>query len=90
MFEAGIKGITGADVENLRQLTDLPGYDGGAFFSADCSKIVWRTSRPTGKELETYKELLAQKLVKPTRMDLWIANSDGTTHASAVVVRTGP
>ncbi len=67
-----------ADGQNLRQLTNLPGYDGGAFFSSDCSKIIWRTSRPTGKDLETYKELLAQKLVKPTRMDLWIANSDGT------------
>jgi Tol biopolymer transport system component len=67
-----------ADGTNLRQLTDLPGYDGGAFFSADCSKIVWRTSRPTGKDLDAYKDLLAQKLVKPTRMDLWIANADGT------------
>ncbi len=67
-----------ADGKNLRQLTDLPGYDGGAFFSADCSKIVWRSSRPQGKDLEAYKELLAQKLVKPTKMDLWIANADGT------------
>ncbi len=67
-----------ADGKNLRQLTNTPGYDGGAFFSADCSKIVWRTSRPQGKDLETYKELLAQKLVKPTKMDIWVANSDGT------------
>ncbi len=67
-----------ADGKNLRQLTDAPGYDGGAFFSADCSKIVWRTNRPQGKDLEAYKELLAQKLVKPTKMDLWVANSDGT------------
>jgi Tol biopolymer transport system component len=67
-----------ADGKNLRQLTDAPGYDGGAFFSADCSKIVWRTNRPQGKELEAYKELLAQNLVKPTRMDLWVANADGT------------
>jgi Tol biopolymer transport system component len=67
-----------ADGKNLRQLTNAPGYDGGAFFSNDCSKIVWRTNRPQGKDLETYKELLAQKLVKPTRMDLWVANADGT------------
>jgi Tol biopolymer transport system component len=67
-----------ADGKNLRQLTDTPGYDGGAFFSNDCSKIVWRTSRPTGAELETYKQLLAQNLVKPTKMDLWVANADGT------------
>ena len=67
-----------ADGKNLRQLTNTPGYDGGAFFSADCSKIVWRASRPTGKDLDDYKALLAQKLVKPTKMDLWVANADGT------------
>ncbi len=66
------------DGKNLKQLTDQPGYDGGAFFSADCSKIVWRSSRPTGKDLEEYKALLGQKLVKPTRMDLYVANADGT------------
>jgi Tol biopolymer transport system component len=67
-----------ADGKNVRQLTNLPGYDGGAFFSADCSKIVWRSSRPQGKDLDAYKELLAQKLVKPTKMDIWVANGDGT------------
>ena len=67
-----------ADGKNPRQLTDLPGYDGGAFFNADCTKIVWRASRPEGKDLEAYKELLAQHLVRPTKMDLWVANADGT------------
>jgi hypothetical protein len=67
-----------ADGKNVVQLTNLPGYDGGAFYSADCSKIVWRASRPEGAELEEYKKLLAQNLVKPTKMDLWIANADGT------------
>jgi hypothetical protein len=67
-----------ADGGNLRQLTNLPGYDGGAFFSQDCSKIVWRSSRPQGAELEKYQELLKQNLVQPTKMDLWVANSDGT------------
>lgn len=66
------------DGKNLKQLTNAPGYDGGAFFSADCSKIVWRSSRPTGKDLEDYKALLAQKLVKPTKMDLYVANADGS------------
>jgi Tol biopolymer transport system component/Zn-dependent M28 family amino/carboxypeptidase len=67
-----------ADGKNLRQLTSSPGYDGGAFFSADCSKIVWRSSRPTGKDLDEYKALLAEKLVKPTKMDLYVANADGS------------
>ncbi|HUS28523.1 MAG TPA: M20/M25/M40 family metallo-hydrolase [Kofleriaceae bacterium] len=67
-----------ADGGNLRQLTNLPGYDGGAFFSADCSKLVWRSSRPQGNDLDAYKQLLAQNLVKPTKMDIWVANGDGT------------
>jgi Tol biopolymer transport system component/Zn-dependent M28 family amino/carboxypeptidase len=67
-----------ADGKNLKQLTNQPGYDGGAFFSADCSKIVWRSSRPQGKDLEEYKALLAQNLVKPTKMDLYVANADGS------------
>ena len=67
-----------ADGGNLRQLTNLPGYDGGAFFSQDCKKIVWRASRPQGEELDKYKELLKQNLVRPTKMDLWVANADGT------------
>jgi Tol biopolymer transport system component len=67
-----------ADGKNVRQLTNLPGYDGGAFFSADCSKIVWRSSRPQGKDLEEYKSLLEQKLVKPGKMDLYVANADGS------------
>ena len=67
-----------ADGKNVRQLTSSWGYDGGAFFSPDCSKIVWRSSRPQGKELEEYKALLAQNLVKPGKMDLYVANADGS------------
>ncbi|MBX3156357.1 MAG: M20/M25/M40 family metallo-hydrolase [Deltaproteobacteria bacterium] len=67
-----------ADGKNVRQLTNAPGYDGGAFFSPDCSKIVWRSSRPQGADLDEYQSLLAQNLVKPTKMDLYVANSDGT------------
>lgn len=31
-----------ADGANVRRLTDAPGYDGGPFFSADGSRVVWR------------------------------------------------
>jgi Tol biopolymer transport system component len=67
-----------ADGANVKRLTDTPGYDGGAFFSRDCSQIVWRTSRPTGKELEDYQALLVQGLVRPSEMELWVANADGS------------
>ena len=67
------------DGKNVKRLTHTPGYDGGAFFSPDCSKIVWRASRPgPGKELEEYRRLLSQNLVRPTRLELWVANADGS------------
>ncbi|SEM13556.1 WD40-like Beta Propeller Repeat [Stigmatella aurantiaca] len=67
------------DGGNVRRLTDAPGYDGGAFFSADCSKIVWRASRPKpGKELEDYQGLLARGLVRPSKLELFVANADGS------------
>lgn len=67
-----------ADGKNVRRLTNTPGYDGGAFFSADCSKIVWRASRPRGKELEDFKKLLSQGLVRPSKLELYVANADGS------------
>jgi hypothetical protein len=70
-----------ADGKNVKQLTNTPGYDGGAFFSRDCSKIVWRASRPKpGKDLDDYKSLLAQSppLVRPSKLELMVANADGT------------
>ena len=44
-----------SDGKNVKRITSTPGYDGGAFFNADCSKIVWRASRPKGKDLEDFK-----------------------------------
>ncbi len=67
-----------ADGKNVRRLTNYPGYDGGAFFNSDCTKIVWRASRPKGKALEEYKQLLGKALVRPTKLELWVANADGS------------
>jgi TolB protein len=63
---------------NLRQLTDTPGYDGGAFFSPDCSKIVWRASRPDAAALAEYRALLAEDLVRPSLLEIFVADSDGS------------
>lgn len=64
---------------NVRRLTETPGYDGGAFFSPDCTQIVWRASRPReGEELGDYRRLLADGLVRPGKLELWAANTDGT------------
>ncbi|HEX5759303.1 MAG TPA: M28 family peptidase, partial [Thermoanaerobaculia bacterium] len=68
-----------ADGKNVRRLTETPGYDGGAFFSPDCSRIVWRASRPReGEELEDYRRLLARGLVRPGKLELWTAAADGS------------
>lgn len=67
------------DGSNVQRLTTEPGYDGGAFFNADCSKIVWRASRPKpGPELDEFKALLSLGLVRPTKLELFVANADGS------------
>lgn len=69
------------DGKNVTQITNELGYDGGAFFSPDGSKLIFRSSRPkTEEEIKQYKDLLAQGLVQPTEMDLYICNSDGSEH----------
>lgn len=68
--------IDGSDV---KQITFDLGYDGGAFFSPDGSKLVWRASRPKTKdEIANYKSLLSEGLVEPTNMELYVSNADGT------------
>jgi TolB protein len=65
--------------KNVKRITNMLGYDGGAWFSPDGTKIIWRASRPkTEQEVKEYKDLLAQNLVAPTNMEVWIANADGT------------
>ncbi len=67
------------DGKNVKQVTKDLGYDGGAWFSPDGKKIVWRASRPkTDAEVKEYKELLAQGLVAPTNMEVFVANADGS------------
>lgn len=67
------------DGSDIRQITDELGYDGGAFFSLDGSMLVFRASRPkTEEEVRVYKELLAEGLVMPTNMEIFICNADGS------------
>jgi Tol biopolymer transport system component len=63
---------------NVKRLTDAPGYDGGAFYSPDCSEIVWRASRPQGEALVEYKTLLAKGLIHPKALEVFIMKADGT------------
>jgi TolB protein len=67
------------DGKNVKQITSELGYDGGAWFSPDGKKIVWRASRPkTAADVKEYKDLLAQGLVAPTSMEVFVADADGS------------
>ena len=69
----------GVDGSNVRRLTTQAGYDGGAFFSPDGRQIVYRAYHPTDSaELATYRGLLAQRLVRPNKMEIWVMNADGS------------
>lgn len=46
--------IMNADGSNVRQLTDVPGYDGGPFFSPDGKRICWRRFSENGATAEVY------------------------------------
>ncbi|MCS6895863.1 MAG: hypothetical protein NZZ60_06940 [Bacteroidia bacterium] len=62
--------------QTLRQLTNEVGYDGGAFFGPDSKTIVWRASRPKGPQIDSYKALLAEGLVEPSEMQIFIMHID--------------
>ncbi|ULQ53632.1 TolB family protein [Flavihumibacter fluvii] len=62
-----------------KRITHTVGYDGGAWFSRDGKKLIWRASRPqTPEEIKEYKDLLAEHLVAPTRMEVFTSNIDGS------------
>ncbi|HEX6559461.1 MAG TPA: hypothetical protein VF021_08355 [Longimicrobiales bacterium] len=68
-----------ADGSHVRRVTSEPGYDGGPFFSADGRKIVYRAYHPTDpKEREDYQRLLRQGLVRPTKLDIFVMDADGS------------
>ncbi len=67
------------DGSNQTRLTFQRGYDGGAFFSQDGSKIVFRASRPkTKEELADYEELATNGLFRPTTLEIYVMNVDGS------------
>ncbi len=67
------------DGSNVKRLTNELGYDGGAFFSYDGTKIIYRASRPKkDEEIKEFKDLLAEGLVRPHALDLYIMDADGS------------
>lgn len=67
------------DGSNKTRLSTAFGYDGGAFYSQDGTKIVLRANHPAeGEATDTYAELLAQNLTAPMKMEIFVANADGS------------
>ena len=67
------------DGSNPRRLTHEIGYDGGAFFSPDSKRIVYRAAHPNDlAEIDKYKNLLAQRLVEPGQLEIFVMNADGS------------
>lgn len=67
------------DGSDVRRLTDRIGYDGGAFFSPDGSKIIWRAHYPeAGPAQDDYLRLLADGLIRPGDLDIWVMDADGS------------
>ena len=72
------------DGSQKKQLTHKEGYDGGAVFSRDGKKLAWRANYPkTTETMARYKELLAQNLTAPMKMEIVVADGDGS-HARVV------
>jgi len=72
------------DGSGKKRLTTQAGYDGGAVISRDGKKLAWRANHP--KTLETmkqYRDLLAQNLTAPMKMEIMVADADGA-HARAI------
>lgn len=66
------------DGTNIKRLTTAEGYDGGPFVSWDSKVIVYRRGPfENEQDRSDYRELHAQHLVRPKRMDLWLMDAWG-------------
>ena len=67
------------DGSEVLRLTDEIGYDGGPFYSPDGTKIVYRARHPSeAEEIEDYQTLLAEGLIRPSKLEVWVMDADGT------------
>jgi TolB protein len=68
-----------SDGTSKKQITKSAGYDGGAVFSRDGKKLVWRSNYPkTPADMEKYKSLLADNMTAPMKMEIMVADADGS------------
>jgi Tol biopolymer transport system component len=68
-----------ADGSDVRRLTNRPGPDGGPFFSWDGKQIAFRGRLlGPGREMDDYRSLLKEALWRPTELELFVMNRDGS------------
>jgi len=68
-----------AEGGDVKRLTHRVGPDGGPFFSRDGTKIVFRgRTLDPGPELDDYKTLLREGLWRPTSLEIFVMNADGS------------
>lgn len=68
-----------ADGTKVKRLTNELGYDGGPFWSYDGKQIVYRANHPqTEQQKADYLKLLKQNLIRPTTLEIWVMNADGS------------
>jgi Tol biopolymer transport system component len=66
------------DGSDVRRVTNDIGYDGGPNFSWDGKRIVYRGFHPTtAADIKEYQALLAEQLVRPTKMEIFVCDEDG-------------
>lgn len=67
------------DGTNVKRLTNTPGYDGGPWWSPDGKKIVYRAHHPADSaQLAEYRALLGRNMIRPSRVELFVMNADGS------------
>lgn len=71
--------VMSIDGTHAKQLTHTLGYDGGPWWSPDGKKICFRAYHPqTPEEISDYRGLLAQHLIRPTTLDIYVMDADGS------------
>ncbi len=67
------------DGKNVKRLTHELGYDGGPFVSWDSKHVVYRRQAVSSEAEKTdYLDLLSHNLVRPTKLEIWIMDADGS------------
>lgn len=70
--------VMSAEGKNPRRVTSDLGYDGGAFFTHDGKRLIYRAYHPqTEKEKAEYRANLKQNVYRPSWLELFIVDKDG-------------